>query len=120
MHFESRPITVVLLVAFFAAISSSHGLAFPEMQTSPPARCHNPAPSVPSPDVPSPAPSNYACCVMGHHWAIPGAAFSVDPPVALLVGSIEDSYRLNFAFSARPGAVAFASASPPLATPLRI
>jgi hypothetical protein len=119
MHFESRPITVVLLVAFFAAISSSHGLAFPEMQTPHPAGCHSPAPSVPFP-VPSPAPSNYACCVMGHHWAIPGAAFSVDPPAALMVGSIEDSSALNVAFSARPRAVVFASASPPLATPLRI
>ncbi len=120
MHFESRPITLVLLVAFLAAIFSSHGPAFPEMQAPHPAGCHSLPPSVPFPDVPSPAPPNYECCVMGHHWAIPGAAFSVDPPVALLAGSTEDCYPLNFALSERPGAVVFASASPPLANPLRI
>jgi len=115
MRWGSRPLTILLLVAFLAALPSSQALAFPGM----PAHmggCHNH-----TPESPSPAPPSYQCCAIGHHWAILGVVFSIDRPVPHLHWvSTEDPSSLSFAFTAEPGMFVFPSASPPQLPPLRI
>lgn len=72
MRICSRVIAVFLLTPFLTAMLSTQSLALPTMPHEHPAGCHENGPATPSP-----APAHYQCCVMGHHWAMPGTTFSV-------------------------------------------
>lgn len=80
MHRTSRLVALLLAVALPAALPSAQAMAVPAAGSGHPAGCHDPAPTIPSP-----APSNYQCCVSGHHWAMPNGSFSPDPTMTYVV-----------------------------------
>jgi len=113
MYRTSRPLALLLVVALLAALPSVQAMAIPA--AGHPARCHEPAPADPSP-----APSNYQCCVSGHHWAIPAGSFSPDPMIAwMFVPAVHGDLPefISRQSSAQP-VIPFSS--PPDAAPLRI
>lgn len=106
-------VAVVLLVAM-AAMPAAQAMPFPAAQSGHPG-CHGHAPATPVP-----SPTNYECCVSGHHTAMPNVAFSLGSIVAELC-SLEQSERANLRFVSFPSTVlALPSNSPPGAAPLRI
>ena len=113
MHGILRMVGVVLLIAT-AAMPAAQAMPFPAAPSGHPG-CHGHAPATPVP-----APTNYQCCVSGHHAAMPGAAFSIASMPAELC-SLEHCERANLRFVSFPSAVlAILSNSPPGAVPLRI
>jgi len=115
MHAHSRPIALLLLVTFLAAMSGTQGFA--ALPMAHPAGCHGPSGSAPS----SPAPRSFQCCANGHHWAIPGTAFSPERLVAqLLPAAVCAEAGLGFGAGRRSTEFVTQSASPPPSSPLRI
>jgi hypothetical protein len=113
MHGILRMVAVLLLIAM-AAMPAAQAMPFPAAPSGHPG-CHGHAPITPVP-----SPTNYQCCVSGHHAAMPGAAFSIGSMAAERC-SLEQSERPNLRFVSFPSAVlAVPNSSPPGATPLRI
>ena len=109
------PIVAALLLPFVPAMFTAQGFATSAMPAEQPAGCHEPMPA------PAPAPVSYQCCVMGHHWAVPGTTFSVDAPVAhTLPTESQDGLFLSQACHRQDNAFLLSSASPPQFLPLRI
>jgi len=108
-----RAVAVLLLITM-AAMPGAQAMPFPAVQSGHPG-CHGHAPASPVS-----SPTNYQCCVSGHHAAMPNAAFSIGSMAAELC-SLEHSERANLRFVSFPSAVlALPSNSPPGAAPLRI
>jgi len=105
----SRLISGLLLIAFAAAVP---GIQLYAMPTGHPAGCHDPG--TPSPAVPS-----YQCCIGGHHWAIPGAAFTIRPMAGTATSPEHRDHSIGDV--SIPLAMLVApSVSPPGLSPLRI
>ena len=113
MRPHSRVLAVLLLAAFVAAASGTPLLALPAMHSSHSSGCHGSMP-----ENPSPAPANYQCCVSGHNWAMPSAAFSSLP----LIGTPVDIQGVDPASECGESAALFfsPSVSPPAVVALRI
>ena len=113
MHGILRMVAVVLLIAM-AAMPAAQAMPFPAAPSGRPG-CHGHAPASPLP-----SPTNYQCCVSGHHAAMPSAAFSIGSMAAELC-SLEQSERAHLQFGSFPSALlALPNSSPPGAAPLRI
>jgi hypothetical protein len=115
MRGSPRPIALFLLAPFLLAMLSAQSIALPTMPAGHPAGCHENEPT------PSPAPVSYQCCVMGHHWAMPGTAYSTDLSVftPLQHATLEARVPVVDLLQEIRDCV-FSSASPPKALPLRI
>jgi hypothetical protein len=117
MHRLSSIAAGVLVLAMLAILPGTQAWAVPAAQVEHhhAAGCHGEQPLTPSP-----VPADYRCCVSGHHWAIPGAAFS-GADVAICVGGdcIAD-IALDSIFSLHPVVVIVPDFSPPGSTQLRI
>ena len=114
MHGILRAVAMLLLVTM-AAMPGAQAMPFPAMQPGHLAGCHGHAPSPPVP-----SPTNYQCCVSGHHAAIPNAVFSIYSTAAQ-VCSLVDSDRDGLEFVSFGSSLLVApSYSPPGAVPLRI
>ena len=113
MHGILRMVAVVLLLAM-ADMPATQAMPFPVAQSGHPG-CHGHAPVTPVP-----SPTNYQCCVSGHHVAMPSAAFCIGSIAAELC-CLEPIERAKLRFDSFPSAVlALPSNSPPGAAPLRI
>ncbi len=108
---RSRLMSGLLLLAFVAALPGTQVFAM-TMPAGHPAGCHDSGPS------PADTPS-YECCISGHHWAMPGAAFSLHPLVDMANVSEPDHDAICSVPSSFEIAVA-PSVSPPGSSPLRI
>jgi hypothetical protein len=109
-------VAFLLIAALAAGAPSVQLMAMPSQPANHPAGCHDSGPVDPSP-----APPSYQCCVSGHHWAIPGTAFSLRPIMA--VGPVEVDHRNQslISISSRDfSRLILPSDSPPGSAPLRI
>jgi hypothetical protein len=114
MHGILRMVAVVLLIAM-ASMPAAQAMPAPAATSGHPG-CHGQAPATPVP-----SPTNYQCCVSGHHWTIPSLWSSMRPllaQVAKLDGgedlALASTFSLHFSLNA-------ATAScPPGIAPLRI
>jgi len=121
MRGNSRLIAMLLVVPFLVATLVMHGLALPSMAEGHPASCHGAAPAVPTPASHSPSTPSYQCCVMGHHWAIPGNVFSADRLIAgSMPGDAGHDSAASIALDRHDSVFVLSSVSPPLPVPLRI
>lgn len=77
------------------------------------AGCHGDQPA-------TPAPADYRCCVSGHHWAIPGVAFSGGDVAHARGGCAVGVPLVSFPFRAHSVVVIVPYFSPPGNTQLRI
>lgn len=104
-----RLVGLVLLVPLVAALTGGQAFAFAAPARHP-AGCHGRAPATPSP----------ACCVNGHHAAIPNATFSV--PSMLVRGEEEGGKEFSGSYATyrRSAMCMVLSNSPPGGAPLRI
>lgn len=115
MRGSLRLIALLLLAPFLSAMLASRSVALPTMPAEHPAGCHGNEPA------PSPAPVSYQCCVMGHHWAMPGTAYSADLTVLAALPHAALEPRVPIAnLSQEVRDCASLSASPPKILPLRI
>jgi hypothetical protein len=112
----SRLIAVLLLTPLLTAMLSSQSLALPSMSAEHPAGCHENGPVTPSR-----APVSYQCCVMGHHWAVPGIAYSFEHTAleTLQFDSLEHFFPGSASRQNVQGGT-YLSVSPPKSLPLRI
>src|SRR4051794_38250171 len=103
----------MLMIAIVSVVvSAESGIPVMAPHSEHPAGCHNSLPKQPAP-----TPASFRCCISGHHWAMPGAAFQM----VVLQPRLEQRENLQFASASRqfvPGI--FASDSPPDVLPLRI
>lgn len=116
MRICSRLIAVFLMTPFLTAMLSTQSLALPTMPHEHPAGCHENGPATPTP-----APGDYQCCVMGHHWAMPGAGFS-GQRLVLHAGTVDTGPYLSISMTldGPEKQSVVSSASPPLLLSLRI
>ena len=116
MHGMLRMVAVALVVTMAAALPDAHRLKVPVAGTGHPAGCHGHEPVAPIP-----SPTNYQCCVSGHHAAIPNSAFSLHSAASHLGPSDHgEHHRLKFILRHDPAVMIVSSYSPPGAAPLRI
>jgi hypothetical protein len=115
MRGNSRLIAVFLFFPFLAAMFGTQALASPTMPPEHPAGCHSHGPAVPTH-----TPVSYQCCVMGHHWVMPGTTYSAGRSFANVQRSMADFLLAAVALSKYETVVVFPSASPPEIIPLRI
>lgn len=112
---HSRPLALLLLVAFAATMCSGESSGMFVAREGHSAGCHDSRPMTPSP-----AQTNYQCCVNGHHWATASAAFSRDPGLAETRFEQGDADFALHAFLPSEAAPFPSSDSPPGMIPLRI
>jgi hypothetical protein len=116
MHGMLRMVAVALVVTMAAASPDAHGLKVPVAGTGHAAGCHGHGPVTPTP-----SPTNYRCCVSGHHAAIPNSAFSLQSAASHLCPSDNGKdHGLKFILRHDPAVMIVSSYSPPGAAPLRI
>jgi len=113
MRWCSRIVSLLLLLPFLSAMFTAQGFASSLMPAEHPAACHEP--------MPAPAPVSYQCCVMGHHWALPGTTFWGDR-LTLHACTVESDDYLSMRLTSldHEGEFPVSSASPPQAVPLRV
>ena len=110
-----RIVAVLLLLPFLSAMFTAQGFASSTMPAEHPAGCHEPMPT------PPPPPVSYQCCVMGHHWAVPGATFSVDRlGLHAFPANSAPNLSITLTSAAHEEELVVSCASPPQAVPLRI
>jgi hypothetical protein len=114
MHRLSLIAAGALVVAMLTALPGAQAWAVPitQVEHHHAAGCHGEQPATPTP-------ADYRCCVSGHHWAIPGAAFS-GGSVAHVVRDCLADVALDSAVSSHPVLVIVPDFSPPCSTQLRI
>jgi len=114
MRGSLRLVALLLLVPFQAGMLVMGAVELTGMHAKEAGRCpsHGPA-------VPSPTPASFQCCTLGHHWAMPGKMFPVNP-TAMLFAEAVVQFSSNIDFQSQGFASIFQSASPPESAPLRI
>jgi hypothetical protein len=115
MHGILRAVAGLLLITM-AAMPGAQAMPFPAAH---PAGCHGggPVPNFPS----LPSPTNFQCCVNGHHWTLPSMSFSIRPLLAQFAASDGgEDLSLASTLSAHFSLNAVTASSPPGIAPLRI
>ena len=116
LRMVARLLLGTLLLTMTAALPGAEAMPFAAVPAGHALGCHDHAPVTPSP-----VPTRYQCCVIGHHAAVQGVAFSLRF-ARVQVGSAnsDDRPRLALLLSLNSSVSIFPSDSPPGAASLRI
>jgi len=114
MRRSPKMIVLLVLAPFLTGMLGARAVELPGTIPEHPAGCHSHGPAVPTP-----APTSFQCCAIGHHWAMPGKVFPVNP-AAMIFSDTAVELSPGIDFQSQGFASIFRSASPPESVPLRI